>query len=49
MSSPLENRFGVRGALVRPDGVISWIDADGEPGPDTFAEAATSWFGLPRS
>jgi 2-polyprenyl-6-methoxyphenol hydroxylase-like FAD-dependent oxidoreductase len=47
VASPLKNRFGIAGVLVRPDGVIAWIN-DGQPNLVAFAEAATRWFGRRR-
>jgi 2-polyprenyl-6-methoxyphenol hydroxylase-like FAD-dependent oxidoreductase len=37
--------------LVRPDGYVAWVAADGEPGDEAtrrLAAALARWFGLPR-
>jgi 2-polyprenyl-6-methoxyphenol hydroxylase-like FAD-dependent oxidoreductase len=47
VASSLKNRLAVEGVLVRPDGVVAWIN-DGGPNVDAFTEAATRWFGEPK-
>ncbi|CAM4245438.1 FAD-dependent oxidoreductase [Kibdelosporangium persicum] len=40
--------LGFRALLVRPDGVVAWVDEDA-PDRDEFAQAAAHWFGKPAS
>lgn len=38
--------FGLRAALVRPDGIVAWA-TDGEPDGDELARIVPLWFGKP--
>ncbi|MDE1995736.1 MAG: FAD-dependent monooxygenase [Rhizobiaceae bacterium] len=39
-----EDRLGLSAVLVRPDGIVAWVSASA-PDADTFAKAASQWFG----
>lgn len=47
VASDVEDRLGLTGVLVRPDGVLAWI-AEGRADDDDPAAAAARWFGPPR-
>ncbi|MFD4442204.1 FAD-dependent monooxygenase [Nocardia sp. NPDC058519] len=42
----VRNDLGFRALLIRPDGIVAWVD-DAAPDRDGFARAATHWFGRP--
>ncbi|WP_371484132.1 FAD-dependent monooxygenase [Kitasatospora sp. NBC_00315] len=43
---PVADDLGFGALLIRPDGVVAWAEGHA-PGPETFQNAVTRWFGEP--
>lgn len=46
VAGDVEDRLGLTGVLVRPDGIVAWAGEDGAPIAEA-EEAARRWFGAP--
>jgi hypothetical protein len=44
VAGDVEDRLGLTGVLVRPDGIVAWAGEEGAPIADA-EEAARRWFG----
>ncbi|BAL79195.1 monooxygenase [Bradyrhizobium cosmicum] len=44
----VKNRLGLNAVLLRPDGIVAWA-SDGKAEEEEAAQAASRWFGAPRS
>ena len=48
VGSDAKDRLGLSAVLVRPDGFVAWA-ADASPNYEEAAQAASRWFGKPKS
>ena len=48
VASDAKDRLGLSAVLVRPDGIIAWA-AEAVPDHEEVAQAASRWFGDPKS